>query len=274
MLLSHSKSRLIFLKSWNALLPCISWLESYSSSNAVWWVKVGSIPANSHITIYVGFANKTKNLFNTVDDGEAPQLSATYGEYDDGVNVFTDYWNFAGTSLPSGWTGSGYTVNNGVTVAGGGGISPDLKLQSSSDFVMDSLTDMYGSGTLNGNIGLGTSTSTGGIGFGPGWNEGSIGFSELGSNTNDNGGGPYFSPEPASGQYYVYSEYWLDSTSVPILYSYSNQITGGIDSADLGTTLSPQITPDNNAYIATQWLRIRAYPPNGVMPTVSFGSLV
>ena len=82
-----------------------SWLESYSSSSAVWWVKVGSIPANSYITIYVGFANKTKNLFNTVDDGEAPQLSAAYGEYDDGVNVFPYYQRWGGlSSLPSGWS--------------------------------------------------------------------------------------------------------------------------------------------------------------------------
>ena len=160
-----------------------------------------------------------------------------------------------------------------MTVEPNYGISSNLKLQSSTDFIMDSFTDLYGSGTLNGNIGLTTSTSSGGIGFGPGWNEGSIGFSELGSNTNDNGGGPYFSPEPSSGTYYVYSEYWVDSTSVPILYSYSNEITGGIDSADLGTTLSPEISPDNNAYITTKWLRIRAYPPGGTMPTVTFGSI-
>ena len=249
-----------------------SWLENYTSGHALWWVKVGSIPANSKLIIYMGFASKTTNLFNNQTTGEAPQLSSTYAEYDDGANVFDFYDNFAGTSLPSGWTGSGYTVSNGVTVAGGGGISTNLKLQSSNDFVMDSLTDLYGSGTLYGNIGLSTSTSAGGIGFGPGWNNGGIGFSELGS-PNNNGQGPYFSPGPASGKYYIYSEYWLDSTSVPILYSYSNQITGGAYSSDIGTTLSPEITSDNNAYIATKWLRIRAYPPNGVMPTVTLPNI-
>ena len=84
-----------------------SWLEQYHSGYAIWWVKTGSIAANSKITIYMGFASKTTNLLNNKTTGEAPQLSSTYAEYDNGANVFTNYWNFAGTALPSGWTGSG-----------------------------------------------------------------------------------------------------------------------------------------------------------------------
>ncbi|MGC8566942.1 MAG: hypothetical protein ACP5M8_04760 [Caldisphaera sp.] len=57
------------------------------------------------------------NKLNNVTTGEAPQLSPTYAEYDDGANVFNNYWNFARTSLPTGWnsTGMTVTVNNGVT---------------------------------------------------------------------------------------------------------------------------------------------------------------
>ncbi|MCL4373194.1 DUF2341 domain-containing protein, partial [Candidatus Parvarchaeota archaeon] len=251
-----------------------SWLENYTSKYAIFWIKLpNGIPANATLTnIAIGFASNTTDLFNNKTTGEAPQLSPTYAEYDDGINVFNYYENFAGTSLPTGWTGSGYTVNNGVTVEPNYGISSNLKLQSSTDFIMDSFTDLYGSGTLYGNIGLAISTSSGSEAFGPGWNNGGIGFSRIGNN-NNNGNGPYFNPEPSSGTYYVYSEYWVDSTSVPILYSYSNEITGGIDSAYLGTTLSPEISPDNNAYITTKWLRIRAYPPNGIMPTVEIPSL-
>ena len=47
--------------------------------------------------MYVGFAPTTTNLFNTVNDGEAPQLSSTYAGYDDGANVFPYYDDF--TSL-------------------------------------------------------------------------------------------------------------------------------------------------------------------------------
>ena len=49
--------------------------------------------------------------------GEAPELSPTYAQYDNGIYVFNYYENFVGTSLPSGWTVSGvtYTVNNGIS---------------------------------------------------------------------------------------------------------------------------------------------------------------
>ena len=104
-----------------------SWLESYTSTNAIWWLKIAAIPAGSSETVYVGFAPTTTNLFNTVNDGEAPQLSPIYAEYDNGKYVFPYYWNFAGTSLPSGFSFillnatnapeiGGYSVDNGITV--------------------------------------------------------------------------------------------------------------------------------------------------------------
>jgi hypothetical protein len=88
-----------------------SWLENYTSTNAIWWLKIAAIPAGSSETVYVGFAPTLTNLFNTVNDGEAPQLTcsnpsdtascSTYAEYDNGANVFNYYEDFAGTSLPS-----------------------------------------------------------------------------------------------------------------------------------------------------------------------------
>ena len=44
----------------------------------------------------MGIASTSINLFNTVNDGEAPQLSPTYAEYDDGANVFNFYSDFKG----------------------------------------------------------------------------------------------------------------------------------------------------------------------------------
>ena len=52
-----------------------SWLENYTADNATWWLKIAAIPAGSSETVYVGFAPSTTNLFNTVNDGEAPQLT-------------------------------------------------------------------------------------------------------------------------------------------------------------------------------------------------------
>ena len=90
-----------------------SWLESYSSSNAIWWLKIAAIPAGSSETVYVGFAPSTTNLFNTVNDGEAPQLSSAYAEYDDGNNVFQVYYNFISGTNPSQFDWA-YSPNNNI----------------------------------------------------------------------------------------------------------------------------------------------------------------
>jgi len=70
-----------------------SWMESGNSNlntNTIYWLKLHSnfLPASSSSILYMGFASNTVNLFNTVSTGEAPQLSTTYGEYDDGASVF------------------------------------------------------------------------------------------------------------------------------------------------------------------------------------------
>ena len=77
------------------------------SANILYWVK---IPTSSFLTantgtattntIYLGWAGNVISSANTLltsgsGAGEAPQLSSTYGEYDDGASVFTNYWNFA-----------------------------------------------------------------------------------------------------------------------------------------------------------------------------------
>ena len=68
-----------------------SWLESYTSNYAIWWLKLSSIPAGSSETVYVGFAPASTNLFNTVNDGEAPGLSTIYGEYNNYIDIGLKY---------------------------------------------------------------------------------------------------------------------------------------------------------------------------------------
>ena len=125
-----------------------SWLENYTADNATWWLKIAAIPAGSSETVYVGFVPSTTNLFNTVNDGEAPQIPcgstptsscSNYAEYDDGANVFYDYVNFKGTSLPSTYyvtsNGGLYSVDNGIYLS-------DYFL--SSDFSFNSNYAIYG----------------------------------------------------------------------------------------------------------------------------------
>ncbi len=104
-----------------------SWLENYTSTNALWWLKIAAIPAGSSETVYVGFAPTLTNLFNTVNDGEAPQIPcgstptsscSNYAEYDDGANVFNFYNNFAGDNLNKVWITQNvnYHILNGLNV--------------------------------------------------------------------------------------------------------------------------------------------------------------
>ena len=81
-----------------------SWLaagNSNLSSNTVYWLKLASgIPASSEINITMGFAPRNESSFSAIS-GEAPQLSPSYGEYDNGARVFLEYSNF--NASMAGW---------------------------------------------------------------------------------------------------------------------------------------------------------------------------
>ena len=245
-----------------------SWLENYTSTHAIWWVKLpnGAAPSDP-LTIYMGFAPSSTNLFNTVNTGEAPQISSTYAEYDDGANVFNNYWNFAGTSS-SGWTISGtgsVIVNNGL-ILNSNGQGPFLTSVTTllDNSVIDGLMSQeagaeIGIGSVNNYVyaigmsgteadGIGLTTSSGLV---YGW-VATGGFQSA--NTK-----------------YVMSGYYV-SGGLNLLSNYISILTS-TDSIS-GTTsvvISGYASGDLTSYI--QWLRIRAYPPNGVMPTVNFGSV-
>jgi hypothetical protein len=212
-----------------------SWLESYTSTGAIYWLYIsGDIPANSSITVYYGIASTDTILMNGTDTGEAPQLSSTYGEYDNGVNVFTNYWNFAGTSTPSGinvYTSDGsITFNNGVTIKGGASTSGgENGVATSTSFSQPIIVDYYGTQS--------TSPS------GDSWGGNISGFSNYLSNSDST---------PFSGGTYTLIDFEGSpegkSTSTPNANPFTNQsgtITGG--------TLS---TPSSNLFPNSIWTHI------------------
>ncbi len=84
-----------------------SWMESGNanlSSHTVYWIQLPEgIRASNVVNIYMGFAAKDRTLFSASTTGEAPGLSPTYGEFDNGSLVFLRYADFRGSSLPEGW---------------------------------------------------------------------------------------------------------------------------------------------------------------------------
>jgi hypothetical protein len=81
-----------------------SWCESGCSSlspSATFWVKIpNGIGAHSTTTINLTFGPSANSPINYdgVYAGEAPQLSPTYAQYDNGANVFNFYDNFVGVN--------------------------------------------------------------------------------------------------------------------------------------------------------------------------------
>ena len=115
-----------FFSSNGTIIP--SWLENYSSSQFIYWIKLqNGIPASSSVTIYMVYLPKSDNVLNSVNDGEAPQIPcgstptsscSNYAEYDDGANVFNFYNNFAGDNLNKVWITHNvdYHILNGLNV--------------------------------------------------------------------------------------------------------------------------------------------------------------
>src|SRR5438128_1961611 len=111
-----------------------AWLESCtpscttSATSASAWVKLTSAIAASGgtQTVYMAFLDTSVD-FDGNFWGEAPTIPGTYGQNDNGANVFNFYDNFAGTSLSVKWTvvkssGGSVTVNNGATFTTGSAI--------------------------------------------------------------------------------------------------------------------------------------------------------
>ena len=263
-----------------------SWLESGNSNtatNSLYWLKLSGVPASSSITVYMGFASKSANLFNNTNDGEAPQLTcpnpsntascSTYAEYDDGANVFNNYWNFAGSVLPKGWYSTGSAsavVSNGLIVPAG----PDANAFYNLTAPLSGILEVYNneaSGQTAGYSQVGIENFS--LGTGLTWIE---------INNQPTVISPAYltptwvfhmltPPEPTN-TYAVTGVYYQNPYAT---WYYNGQ---AVQTYDYGTSdIFKYIQIYNGGsssggnQISVKWVRIRAYPPNGIMPSVTFG---
>jgi hypothetical protein len=253
-----------------------SWCESgcsNASADTIFWVKLPSqIPAQSSITLDMVFEQPTTG-YDGVYAGEAPQLSPTYAEYDNGANVFIDYYNFAGTSLPSGFSqfGTGkLTVHNGLYLS-----------QNSGDFGVDGPQSpfQYYTGDM-----LACQTYSGQF-YGDGaWGDvdGEANYFALG----DDVGTSHYAYGNYPGHFNA-AQSGTPSGITPhvftMMFSPGQEVKYMIDYAMLPDTftvgesssmqLGFKISGDNSTGFL-QWARNRLTPPNGVMPGVSLGQAV
>ena len=271
-----------------------SWLESgnsNTSTSTIYWVSLANgIGASSSVTIYYCIYATTVNCFNTTNTGVAPQLTSTYAQYDDGANVFTNYWNFAGTSLPSNLTtvSPGYSINNGITF---NAVNSDNELiGTTSAIASPGLLETYATGNY-GRITLELSTSNTTFTYGgPTYENGYFILYGGYVSPPDNG----FDVATTSGSTLTN---FSSTTSMPQVFGIGWVATGNEFAYTYTTPSSPTTISSTNSSVSiasslyilfgqtssgdTQqggtwtayWLRTRAYPPNGVMPSTSLGSL-
>jgi len=268
-----------------------SWLESYSgqpsggnanqAKSATVWINLHGMPAGGSVQVYMEFYSTSTN-FDGNYWGEAPQLSSSYGQYDNGQNVFpAGYFNFAGTTMPSGWdttgvTSGGITVNNGLTVDTND--IPNYVLTLSSSLSGNYVVDAYEVSDVPFAY-LGAQFSS--------WSTSSTAYP---ASTNPSSGAAQWSAplstggesmtlQTSSSAYAALSEnidpisvtnWQVDSAGVYgstayMWVNYGYQLSTGTNTG----SNYPGVTGWNSAQYTVQWFRIRTTPPNGVMPTVT-----
>jgi len=270
-----------------------AWIEMNNSGNILVWLKLNSIQAYSSISIYLDIYLSDVNLLSssgTSGIGENPLLSKIYGEYDDGASVFDFYDNFAGHYLNgNNWIygGSGtITINNYVYIKSLSTPS-DVYIISAKGFnPKTTIFDVYYN--LAFDYFPGISMLNGQSGSANGY------FVFPGSAIYDFYNGSYSKPNSLvnSGSGYPYD---INPKSVISMSWQSNNKEVYIDNYGFGTvyfnqTFSVYALPStvfygigvatgsyygvSGGFINVSWIDVRAFPPNGVMPSITQGVIV
>ena len=281
-----------------------AWIESNVSGDLTIWLKLHSINASSSIIIYLDIFSLNNNLLSNsgiIGIGEAPQLSKIYGEYDNGQDIFLYYQSWGHlSSLPKNWSSvsgtsltfaSNYTEvisNSSSGVWDGIYFNPIPSCLSSNTTVWDFYGNMYDNGLLNYNgftyiVGEYVGTSNGatdnwyGYSFSEGYGNppysmylgynGSQGYVSLGYD--DSNFNKVYTMQISSGKnikmFLNYTQIYSATLSTIQNSKYFNFAVETVSIPYYGYFQSSPI------YI--YWLRVRVYPPNGIMPSVSFGKL-
>ena len=169
-------------------------------------------------------------------------------------------------------TGGTYSVNNGLTITGGS--SYEGIFSTSSINPQTTITDFYGylTGTANYNsqFGLYGNTSAGEPQYFI-WTPVADNYSLL---TYDGTIGTKTTITTSGSQ--TSSSVWSMWASTTYAYASYNYGTAVSNNANFVASTAQYIgiqakSTSNGAFV--QWLRVRAYPPNGVMPSTTFGSV-
>lgn len=285
-----------------------------STATTYWLNLSAGIAASSSTTLYLGFGLSGDFLLNNVSSGEAPQLSATgapyslgstgYGEFDDGAAVFPLYQDFQNVdpnqapardygTPPPGWyssppTHTGYCdypfngVNgweaNGVNGCGVVFIGSDfpvtanLTIDIDVDWVQTVNPDWQAPFVVSSSPTSYTPTGN----FALEWDDSSkAGCNTFGYGSSfDAKNGPGGTTVHAFGTVYTPFILTVNASAVAMNYSTIYTPTGGTFNHSGYLAMAVHTSSYCGSRVGGWWVRERAPPPNGVMPTATWGAVV
>lgn len=277
-----------------------AWIQSIGSTTATIWLKLYS---DVDQTIYLDVYPSTDSFFSGTTSylGEAPTLSPSYAEYDNGAMVFNWYMSFGGrSSIPSVFSQLDNSNNDWITVSGTtfnyystymelrpntngvagwyGLVSNSLPFTNNANpNVLDFAVDLGSGGTHPTAVGIGANNIVGE----PGGQE-MPSFDTNGYFVYYPGSGNVQVATAGSGNFYTTS--FSNPANVMTLYSlaYNSQgiLSVSINNNPVFSTTSASsnvnqlyelITKQSsNGNLKLYWLDSRTYPSGGIMPTASF----
>ncbi len=267
-----------------------SWCQSgcsSSSTNAIIWIAMDRpVPSNTVVTLQMYFL-PTSVEYDGVFAGEAPNMTSSYAEYDNGKNVFQFYDDFTGNSLSPIWAqmptsaNAALAVNDGMEIKVSGnnggyvGVYASVGVVSSNE-VMESYLKALGSGeSLQEMLGYGTTTSNtnfaNGYGLAVGTPSSTLTVRQIaaGSPTDE----ASVTDTLVSGSFYTTQFTWVNgmetssdlSTGKSVPYSGTTYTLNQISQTGIAISSS---NPDQGDYIL-YWFRLR---PGGAQPSLAYGS--
>lgn len=264
-----------------------SWLESGETSSSTvtnYWVKLNAAinASGGTLIVYLVFYPTSATSFSTNHTGAEPTYTATYAQYDNGINVFNLYDNFNGTTLSSLWTtenGGNITVNNGITVGYSNGSTTAIKSANTTLNPSVLVCDTYSKRENQSSIVYPDA-------FQNGWQTDTTPQYGIGQNST-----PAWELRAYNGSSSTAIISGTADTNMHILTLsvLSSSATGQIDYGTIATASGAGFTLTTSAYLEplstygqggsnnpttfTQWVRLRNLPPLGVLPTSSVGSI-
>lgn len=237
------------------------------ASNVIIWLKLPeALGASTTDTNWrIGLTSTSTNLFTTsgANIGIAPQLTSTYGEYDDGASVFSYYTNFAGTSLPAGWGGGSgitYSVNDGLIITNSN--ANWNYFSSSYTLPSNPIVEAYiYFNNMDGLVGI-SGSNEGSTGAGFTLRSGTFCVESSGSSLC---GG---SLTPST---YLFTGISTSTTGTAYV-NYIQNATSTYPQISSDLTILAGIPPASSEAIF-YYIRTRSYPPNGVQPTFTSGAI-